>query len=159
MSRCVVSLLLVPCVLLSQMAPLALAHAHSGSEPAGHDLRPHAHTSLPRPSYEHEHDHSHDGHRHDHVIDPNESFPLPITLQPAPQSDHDSDAVYVASEDQLSDSRSAGDEGRVLSLTWTTVARAAGPIRKDACRLGKPLDRPPPGGACPIYVRHLAILI
>lgn len=158
MVRCVVSLLLVPCVLLSQLAPLALAHAHQGNEPAGHDARPHTHVSVPQPACDH--GHSHHGHSHYHGDDSIEPSPAPSVLQATTESEHDTDAVYIATGDLVSDSRVTALESWTLLLALSVSPTAALSFREEPSRVGSNFSHPPPPrGACPIYVRHLAMLI
>lgn len=152
MFRRVVSSLALLCVVLGQAAPLALAHAHDGGQPAGHGARPHTHTAPPRSPHGH-HQHGAGGHHHDHDDD-GDSPPVP---QPALPSDHDSDAAYVA--DALTDNRSAGGDERPLAFVWISLSFADAAMRADLRFTTPTRNRPPPGRACPLYVRHLAILI
>lgn len=155
MFRRVVSLLALQCVVLGQMVPVALAHAHEGGQPVGHDSRPHAHLNPPRPSHGH-HEHDRDGRHPDHAdADTDDACPsVPLPEEP---SDHDTDAIYVASADALPDNRSAGEERPIL-FAWLGLSVPATVIRTEL-RAAVNQNRPPPGRACPIYVRHLAILI
>src|SRR5262245_36881514 len=79
MYRQVMSLILVPCVLLTQS--VAFGHSHGGREPAGHGLRPHFHTKLGSAGHHH-----HPG---------DTDAPEPGTPAAEPISDHDADAVYL----------------------------------------------------------------
>ena len=102
MYRRVVTLLLLPGLLLSQAA--VFGHTHGDGTHAGHDLRPHVHTSPPPADSTHGRHHHHDdhghhhhgrgGHRHHHDVEvPASDFPPAPPTEPAP--DHDSDAVYL----------------------------------------------------------------
>lgn len=165
MFRRVVSLLLLLCVLLTQLAT-TLAHAHCGSQPAGHDLRPHVHTNsaLAGPRHDHnagDHNHGHGGH-HDDVLDDvaPDARGTPLATSPAPPSDHDADAIYVNATDAVAAERSEVLNGS--SDLWTASAcglfAKAGdhpPARPVVC------GHPPPqrSDSCPLYVKHLALLI
>ncbi len=153
MYRRVVSIFLLPCVLLAQSA--ALGHAHSGSQPAGHDLRPHFHTN--RISY------SCGGGSHHHHDD-GDDLPEPDTQptpQPEPLSDHDEDAVYVAVDTVVSGRVQAGDDDTRCQV-WLLPALnlLAAPYG-----LGEPPNswtHPPPllpASDCPLYLRQLTLLI
>lgn len=155
MFRRVVSLLALQCVLLGQMVQPALLHAHDGDRPVGHDSRPHAHTYPPRSAPLHEHKHGSSGHHHDADA---ETESLPSLPRPEQPSDHDSDAVYVTSADAVPGSRTVGDLKLSISLCWFGVPVLGTVIRSEP-RPVATQNRPPPGRDCPIYVRHLAILI
>lgn len=159
MFRRVVSLLLLPCVLLTQSAAM-LGHAHAGMRLPGHDLLPHFHTTAPTNHVHGHHHHGPDGHHHHHAID-TEPGPQPPT-PPEPQPDHDSDAVFIAAVDAVVVERSQGADGVVPSF-WC-LADGAAPFA--ACwdrppNLSAACGHPPPhsGHSCPLYVRHLTLLI
>lgn len=152
------SLLLLQFVLLTQSAA-AFGHAHGGGQPAGHHLRPHVHTN---PVAVDSHDaHGPGGHYHHH--DDLKDIPEPDTQptpKPAPPSDHDSDAVYVTATDAVVVERSqpttqveSSDWWSFPDLTTFAACNAAPPTRPVVC--GHPL----PGHLCPLYIRHLALLI
>ncbi len=164
MYRRVVSLLLLPCMLLTQSA--AFGHAHGGGQPAGHDLRPHVHTNPLAVDNHHAHDHSHDasgGHHchHDDVKDAPKLY-TQLTPQPKPLSDHDSDAVYVNATDAVVVERPETTVGFESSYWW--IAGDADLLAK--CWAGSPVHwvfsgHPPPldGQICPLYIRYLTLLI
>lgn len=165
MYRRAVSLLLLPCVLLTQSA--ALGHAHGGSQSAGHGLRPHVHTKLLATDHRHDHSHHHHGHsghhhhHHDDDDDVRESEPYPEP-QPVPPSDHDSDAVYVSAHDAVPGGRDAlADEVEAaFGVYYCLCCSAAYPtalIEDISPRAWS--HPPPPGPRCPLYVRHLTLLI
>lgn len=162
----VVSLLLLPCVLLTQSA--ALGHSHGGSQPAGHNLRPHFHTnssSAPRSDDHGHHHHGPDGHHHYH--DDGDDVPEPDT-QPTPapeplsEQEHDSDAVYINRVDVVINDRPAVDDELAASLQWAAAglhlpsAFWADPSHEAVNWTHAP---PPSGYACPLYLWHLALLI
>lgn len=165
MYRRVVSLLLLPCLLLTQS--VALGHCHREGKPTGHDYRPHFHTNAVPVRDTHDHGHHHyvsDGHHHQHDDDgvpPGEPVTLP-THQPETVPDHDSDAIYVTVVDAVAVERSESTEG-VASSVWWTVTHADlfacswddPPAHSQSC------SHPPPltGQICPLYVRHRALLI
>src|SRR5829696_9036925 len=105
MYRGLVSLLLLPCLLLSRSA--AFGHSHGGGEPAGHNSRPHLHvTSTPNEPGSHHHHRGHhhgpDGHHHHHEdgATPDDSLPFQ-GVQNEPISDHDSDVIYLGEVDAI----------------------------------------------------------
>lgn len=167
MFRRVVSLLLLPCVLLTQSAAV-LGYAHAGQRLAGHDLRPHIHTQAAPAGHDHGHrnkqghghHHGPGGHHHHHddVKDAPEPDAQP-TPKPEPPSDHDTDAVYVNATDAIVVERSEPTT-QVESSDWLLPDSA--PFA--ACH-SAPSAYPvvcghsPPGQFCPLYIRHLALLI
>ncbi len=157
MYRRVVSLILLPCVLLTQSAA-ALGHTHGGSQPTGHDLRPHFHTnSIPA---SHEHGHHHHGRDDHHHHDEGDDGDEPDT--PEPLSDHDSDAVFIPSVDVVINDRSAVDEELTGSPLWAPVGlNLATALWADPPSVTANWTHPPPpaGCFCALYVRHLALLI
>jgi hypothetical protein len=156
MYRRVVSLLLVPCLLLTQSA--ALGHHHGGDQPPGHDLRPHVHTT-PAP-HDHEHHHgpgSHD--HHDDGEDESETARISPSL-PQPLSDHDDDAVYVTVEFVVAGRVQSGQE--VERAPWLPPSVNAAPAVRGGLReWSAPWPHAPPwiASACPLYLLHLALLI
>ena len=161
MFRRVVSLVLLPCMLLTQSA--TFTHAHGGSPPAGHDLRPHVHTNTASASHHHGHHHHGPGSHHHHHDDGDDA-PEPDTQPPRPEpfSDHDSDAVYLASVDILVNERVGVDEELMASVRLASgspdsfVAYWVGP----ASGWGYWTHPPPPSASSrPIYVRLCALLI
>jgi hypothetical protein len=163
MFRRVVSLLLLPYALL----PLATAfgHTHGAVCPKGHDSRPHFHfnSEATKPESDfHHHGHRHGpGGRHHHDADA-----VPPADQPGqspefsePSADHDSDAVYLNGSDVIARGRvetQAAFESSAM-CRFVVVSNSAG---KHAARHTlAAFGLPPPHLACPIYVRHLALLI
>lgn len=163
MLRCVVSLLLVPCVLLTQSA--ALGHSHGGSKPAGHDLRPHFHTTPTSAVYEHTgHHHGLGGHHHPHATGDEGPVPDTKTTPPAlPPSDHDSSAVFTANVDLVASQRSSADTAPIGFSLWATSGLNLSATFLSANQQHEAANwtHPPPdsGYSCPLYVRHLALLI
>lgn len=160
MLKRVVSLLLLPCVLLTQSAAM-LGHSHGSGQPPGHDLRPHIHTN---PSPHHEHGHHHhgpDGHHHHHDGDHDPEPGTHPTSQPEPVSDHDSDAVFITSVDVVINDRVLMDDESPASPQWVaaglnqSTAFSADPARRMAHWTHPP---PPSNCVCPLYIRHLALL-
>ena len=161
MYRRVVSLLLLPCVLLIQSA--GLGHAHGESQPAGHDLRPHVHTNPTPAGHTHEHGHHHHGpggHHHHHHHDDGDDAPQP-TPQREPLSDHDSDALYLDSVDVIVNECSVVDDDAAASAFWSIAALSgfAHSWANPSHEFAKWTHPPPSGCSCPLYVRHLTLLI
>lgn len=163
MYRRIVSLLLLPCVLLTQSAALA-GHAHADFRIPGHDLRPHIHTqNVPaghnHDSHAHHHHHASSDHHHDDVADSTEPD-FQQTLLPVAPSDHDSDAVYVTIVDSVVGVRCLLDNVADTSL-WVSAAASdnaltwSNPLRHPS----KNWHPPPVGGSCPLYVLHRTFLI
>lgn len=160
MYRRVVSLLLLPCVLLTQSAAM-LGHAHAGMRLPGHDLRPHVHTNAASTRHADDHGHHHHGpgvHHHH-----NDAEPGPHTAAlPESQPDHDSDALYVTAVDAVVAERSQALEDIASSFWWLIAEEVCfascwdyPPDRSIACGHSPPQS----GSPCPLYVRHLALLI
>lgn len=164
MLRRVVSLLLLPCVLLTQSA-VVLGHAHAGQRLPGHDLRPHVHTQAASHDHGHRHLHGH-GHSHGtgaHHYHDDEDAPqprMPVAPSPEPLSHHDSDALYFVGVDVVAGGRSVVGPDLDTSSLW--VALAPGGFAR-SCRDSSPQPpycwHPPPKSSCPLYVRLLALLI
>ena len=143
MYRRIISLIRLPCVLLTQST--TIGHSHGGNQTVGHNLHPHFHTN-PR------------AHLHHHlgeVTDPK----TPPTPEPEPLSDHDADAVFFATCALIKE-RSTAKE-----LTASPLKVAAELIPSLAFGDNPPLGWPPrahppaSGGSCALYIRHLALLI
>ena len=164
MYRRVVSLLLLPCVLLTQSAAV-FGHAHGGVQPAGHDLVPHLHTNPVPTGHHHDHNgghhHGNGGHNHDVVDEVAPDAPVtPPTQSPAPLPEHDSDSIYFHATDAVAVERSELPVGS--SVFWTAFAcdlfseaHVGGSTHLMVCA------HPPPrlGHVCPLFIRHLALLI
>lgn len=160
--RVVLLLLLLPGLLLSQAA--AAGHAHGHHTPAGHSARPHVHTSTVVADGHHAHGHHHGpgGHHHHHDDDEDESdqgptVPTPQTVTPPP--DHDEDAVFVSVEVIAVERPAVVGAVEVVAMWVFPDAQAdeRGSLVGTLCRAGN--GRPPPDPACPLYVRHLALLM
>jgi hypothetical protein len=163
MYRRVLSLLLLPCIVLTQSA--VLSHSHGGSRPAGHDLRPHFHTGLSADPHHHEHGHHHHGHggHHHHHHEDGDGSPepdSPPTPAPEPLSGHDSDAVFVGLVDAVLNVRSADDQPAASAL-WFSLGFNLSFPSVNSSQEAIHWTRPPPTSAsdCPLYVRHLTLLI
>lgn len=153
MYRRVVSLILVPCLLLTQSA--ALGHCHREGTPTGHDYHPHFHTtSVSAP-----HDHGSGGHRHhDDELEPTPAVPP----NPDPSPNHDDDAVYVTVVAVATGRVQAGDDDARVSFWHLSLPDALTGWLAGCRDHAVPHLRPPPGSSspdCPLYVRHLALLI
>jgi hypothetical protein len=158
--RRVVSLFLLPGLLLSQAA--AVGHAHGEDTPTDHSARPHVHT-LPAAADRHHtrgHHHGPGGHHH-HDDDEDETAPTPAVPPPQadPLSDHDAGAVFVPA-DAVVVERPASVEVVDAAVMWI-ICDAGEAVRGlpavFMCPAGN--GRPPPDPSCPLYVRHLALLM
>ncbi len=156
----VVSLCLLPCLLLTQSVAM-FGHAHAGLRLPGHDIRPHVHANLT--SSDHGHHHGPSGHRHGHGDDALEpALLVEQSSQPEPLPGHDSDAVFVACVDVFPGERASANAGMASPPLWD----AAGSCSLDSTSktltdgTGDRRHAPPSSRySCPIYVRHLALLI
>jgi hypothetical protein len=164
MFRRVVSLLLLPCVLLTPLAAV-LGHAHAGQGLPGHDLRPHVHTRTASHDHGHRHQHGHGhthgtGGQHDHHDDADAPGPrTPTAPSPEPLSHHDSDAFYVAGVDVVAGGRPVVGPDLDTSSLWMAPAPGGNAW---ACRGSSPPTcrwHPPSESSCPLYVRHRTLLI
>lgn len=152
------SSLLTLSVLLTQSAA-AFAHAHACPHLLGHDPRPHFHANLSAPGGHH---HGPDGHCHDadegDLPDP---VDRPLACPPPPPG-HDADAVFVSAVDAVAPERLARNDGSAPLPPWGISARPAddSPPRILPGGVVGVRHFPPAGhGPCPIYVRHLALLL
>lgn len=164
MYRRVVSLLMLPCVLLTQ-SMATLGHAHAGQRLPGHDLRPHFHTQpVPAAGFDRDlavdpgHHHGFVGlHHHEEALTPQ----TPTTPDPGPQSDHDTNAVYVTGVDVVANGRCLADNRVDASPLWAIAAEfnfAA--LWPNSSRHPVKGRHPPPfGSSRPLYVLHLTLLI
>jgi len=152
-------LLLTLSVLLTQSVA-AFAHAHAGLRLPGHDPRPHFHADLSPPGG-HDHDHGPDGHRHD---DDEGDLPdlddRPLACPPPPG--HDADAVFVSGVDAVAPERAALKDDSAARPLWDFSEPRAG----DSFLRVAPNDVPGPPRfpsacrySCPIYVRHLTLVL
>lgn len=161
MYRRVVSLLLLPCVLLTQSAA-AFGHAHGGGQPGGHHLRPHVHTGPVAPErHDHTDHHGHGGHHHhhDHGDDAPELTSQPTTpTEPLP--DHDSDAVYIAAVEAVVSGRPVLGDEPGATYSWAIPCPRPFDVFSAITVTGlSSSPHPPPCCSCPLYVRHLTLLI
>ena len=153
------SLLLTLSVLLTQSAA-AFAHAHAGLRLPGHDPRPHFHADLSAPGGHH---HGPDGHRHD---DDEGDLPNPddrALACPPPTPGHDADAVFVSGVDAVAPERAALKDDSAARPSWDFSEPRAG----DALLRVAPSDAQKGVRrfalacrySCPIYVRHLTLVL
>ena len=157
MRRQIVSLLLLPCVVLTQSA-FAFGHTHGENEPAGHGTRAHFHTSA---CPHHCHDSTH--HHHD-AVNGNDERDGQQDDRSAPVSEHphDSDAVYVNKVDVVVRPHTTPYDELVLSCLWVPIGmQLTGAVLDSSARPGIcPSDRPPPCAYdCPLYIWQLTLLI
>lgn len=165
MYRRVVSLMLLPCVLLTQLAAI-VGHAHAGQHPSGHEFRPHIHTQPASHDHGHRHKHSHEhprgtGEDHQHHDEEGAREPgAPTAPSPEPLSPHDSDAFYVVGVDALVGGRSVAGLDCDTSSLWVAPAESGFALR---CLNSSPQWQhcwhTPPVNSCPLYVRHLTLLL
>lgn len=153
MRRMVLSLLLIPCVLLTQSA-IAFGHSHGGDEPTGYGERAHIHVDWFGSDEAQECKHHHKGHfHHGH----GEAYaPTHETESP-----HDSDAVYFSDVDWGNSTQSSIENGLSASLISVAFACIASGVK-----IGIPArpavdwaHGPPYGLDCPCYLSHLALLL
>jgi hypothetical protein len=156
MFRRVVSLLLLPCVLLTQSAAV-FGHAHGPANPFGHDLRPHFHSQVVPTG--HDHTHGPGGHHHHHDEDALEPEPSTSPEHQAP-ADHDTDAVYVAGGEAVVGGRFVVVHDHEWLVIWVSVADGYSGLWLNPLHQFSDRWHPPPcGSSCPLYVRHLTLLI
>lgn len=164
MLRLVVNLLLQPCLLMTPLS--GLAHSHEALETGGHTPRPHFHasvlTSRESRAHWHQHPHHHHGgsfiHCHTRSIVAAKHVHLTLRL-PASPAGHDADAVFVSAVEAL-----------VAKRSRVTVEFAPPPIFVSTAlravsggfnfSFSSAHDRSPKlCDSCPLYLRHLALLI
>lgn len=156
----IVCLLLIPTILLIQS--VSLGHQHAGTQPAGHNDNPHFHLSSL--SGHHHHNHGSDGHHHHHNDDEdNSSEPDRQQPQPEPLSDHDSDAIHIACFDALAYIKGHSVlDNTLTTLAFLTVFGLAqfSTFQTESAHLATRAHPPfSPRCSCPLYVRHLTLLI
>ncbi len=168
MLRRAVSLFLLPCMLLGQLAPLASAHLHQSGTPVGHDLRPHTHARTLQTAVAHVHgSEGHHGHSHEHsdqYTEADEEF-----LSDEPQSSeavdpgfppsHDDDAIYVSSETLPPVQRSTDRLGLDVDFQGLLLVAPAHTLFAGQHSAKIRVATSPPHAQCPRYVRHLTLLI
>lgn len=162
MFRRVVSLILLPCLLLTQSVAL-LGHAHAGLRLPGHNLRPHVHTHPVALDGHDAHGHRHGPGGHHRHHDDAKDIPEPDTQTtplPEPPTDHDSDAVYVNVTDAVVVERPQPTT-QVESSDWWSLPDLApfATFRDEPPTHTLVCGHPPPGHHRPLYIRHLALLI
>ncbi len=158
MYRRLVAVVLLPCLLLTQSA---VVHHFHVNQPTGHDLRPHIHAT--KPAAPHGDHHGLGGHHHpDDVGDDDETeHAATEPTNPKPLPDHDDDAVYLEVDITTELGQTTEDTLRVFSLQLLPLSLSSSGV------VGCP-DRSPPrphpsphsvASECPLYVRHLTLLI
>ena len=156
MYRRAITVLLLPCVLLTQS--VAPVHSHGGDQPADHDSRPHFHTSALRGG----HTHHHDGHGHHHhdEDDAEEAAEVPAPSREPLSDHHDADAVFVGPVDAACRERPQAEASEpatpLIAQPDRLVADWDAPTPREVEYWNHP---PPTAGACPLFVRHLTLLI
>lgn len=152
MYRRVVSFLLVTGVLLSQAA--VSGHEHGDDTPVGHDLKPHVHVRPPAG-----HDHGHRHHDHDQDDEVSDGDGRAAQSQDLLRTEHDGDAVYLG----LRDIGVGRDSTSLKPITWVWFvvdwAGAGSAVSHSTAVKSLVHPPPPPDPSCPIYVRHLALLM
>jgi len=157
MCRCVLLMMLLPYVLLTQFA--LVGHAHCERFPLGHCLRPHIHTGTVTHEINHHHDDDGISDHHHHEDDEVDDVKLRGMAPSETLPDHDLDAIYLAAFDSIPNDRKvhSGEslEGRLLAIPSSIRSGLALEIA-GMCLV---LHHPPPSRSCSIYIRNLAILI
>lgn len=170
MIRCLLTLLLLPSVLMTQVAALAHGHREDGRH-GGEEARPHIHLGFAvhhdhdddhhhGHSHAHGHRHHHDGTVHHHDDDTTPAG-QPLVLHPDSDCgcDHDCDAVYAMACDLGSTGNRLGDLLELdVTVSWTAIDSFISPWHESAAAsiVPHPPDRV---DSCPIYVRQLTLLI
>lgn len=152
MYRRVVSLLLVAGVLLSQAA--VSGHEHGDDTPVGHDFQSHVHVGPPAG-----HDHGHYHHVHDEDDEDFDGVGRATQSQDQLRTDHDGDAVYLGVRDLGLERDSTSL--KLIAWVWFVVdwAGAGSAVSHQSAVKSLVHPPPPPDPACPLYVRHLALLM
>lgn len=157
MFRKVIALLLLPCLLVSQLA--SLGHAHTGLVASDHGAYNHIHVAVSEHHHEHHgHEHGHDHHGDAGVRsnDQHQSQELSVTLPP---TDHDSDAIYIGNFEAFSTSRVVLSHKLDTSSCWALPSLFSpihhAPLRGSGSSLPLVVAR----YSCPLYLQHLSLLI
>jgi len=156
MLRHAVSVILLPCLVLTQS--VLFVHSHRGKEPAGHNLRPHIHATKPAATHDHHHA---PGDHHHHAGDDEPEHATAEPTDPKPLPDHDDDAAYLAVDMATGFGQNFDDTIRVFSWQLPPLNLSFGGVIGCPDR-SRPRPHPSPhpvASECPLYVRHLALLI
>lgn len=179
MLQSVVTLLLIPCLLLNQSA--AFAHSHGEYTGEGHGARAHIHIAGKSSTADHDdkHDHhghshnrhshqghSHHGHSHGHShSDGHQGESKAPTKERKSEScstpfQHDANCVYVADVVAVGLDRTTVKVFEINSLPCFVLTQWNSPDLQLRTHK-KWSDWPPPLllGDCPLYLRHLSLLI
>ena len=163
MIRCVVTHVLVFCVLVTQFATSARCH---GGPTSGvrHDSRPHVHFNAVLPNHGHGRHHHHHGQGGGNQH--KDSAPFDQTFERDPESpqtpDHDSDAYYFPSVDAGLSERTKLHDRFDSVLNWPLLVEIthdsiwSRPGLTVSVRGWPPTELFP---SCPVYIRHLTLLI
>jgi hypothetical protein len=163
MFRRVVCLLMLPSMLLNQAA--AVGHCHGGDQGSAAGASPHIHTkskaASTEPSHHHGHSHGSSGHSHPHEHEEEADEPEDSDgPAPEPLSDHDADAVYLVGVDAIVTAWRSIDQ--VLTASALDLFADSSPrviLAASSDRLLECRPHPPPWSPCPLFVRHLTILV
>ena len=151
--------ILIACGLLIQSAPHG--HCHAGEQAAAHDLRAHIHINSTIPQEARPHRHGPSGHHH-HVDRGDHRQIVAPASRPGPMPNHDNDALYFVSDllseasHGMANANVGGAPGPNLTAS-TDASLVEGLDARQELRL-----HPPPlqsTSNCPLYVRHLALLL
>jgi hypothetical protein len=160
MYRRVLSLLLLPCLVLSQSA--AIPHTHAAGQPDGHDFRSHVHISQAPTTHQTSHGHHHGpgGHHHDDIDEVESTTPAQIPPLHQPDHDHDTNAIYFTVTDLGGTTRYEVREVVTASCLWSPTNEI--PLSNTHSDLGcrEFWGHPPPADfQSPLYILHLTLLI
>ncbi len=169
MFKCAVTLLLIPCLLLSQTA--AVAHSHGEYTVEGHGVRAHIHVQGKAPSacHDEEQEHSHHAHGHSHKHGHSHSAKQSEKHETSASKktngsysepyQHDADCIYLTDVvapgfERVTFEKSCDSVNICLSTIWDETDTK---LRGSALRF----YRPPPirPYSCPLYLQHLSLLI
>ena len=160
---CLLPLLLIPSA--------ALKHQHEDEQSAGHEFRPHFHSSFVGDSHSHSHgeqstaNHAHTGGNSHGNLDHQDSPKLSAAPACADDFDmiaeHDRNAIYLNSGGEFANAGIAPGEDSdslVDCVTWVGSPDCGlhAPPARGSLRAHQPSNS---GYVCPLFVRHLSLLI
>lgn len=172
MSRRIITLVLLPCVVILQSI-IAIGHTHGTDQSTGHNLRPHVHLTSSSDAHGHSH-HHHEGHGHHHGAhghhhshndsDHRDSHEEGESVPPVPLShnEHDSGAVFFDGIDVILSQRTSFDEELSSSFFAAAAALSHAPVSCiDASELALDQEQSPPVcvRCCALYVLQSSLLI
>lgn len=155
MCRCVLSMMLLPYVLLTQFA--LVGHTHDERFPLGHSLRPHIHTGTGAYGINHHHG-DHGPAEHHHHDETDDVIPRGMTSSDT-FPDHALDTIYLAAFDYVPSDRKVDSVESLGTGLLAIPSSKCSELALEVAAMCLVMHHPPLPRSCSIYIRNLAILI